>query len=198
VCIVDRAQDRAVPVPCDHPGTGPLAGDFGSIELIERDSPLTNPRRAARFRQTLPDIAAADRYIRREAVVLGLDLARQSEHHSDDHRGNKSDRRPDPNPLAAVPAQRRHPRQPAVEAQQDEPQSQRRNDTGSDNDRDLMTLVGDGHTTVAPQAVSSWKTVPLQFELFREGLYIVAADPKYADLAGKPDRVAVQSLASGG
>lgn len=49
----------------------------------------------------------------------------------------------------------------------------------------LMTLVGDGHTTVAPQAVSSWKTVPLQFELFREGLYIVAADPKYADLAGK-------------
>jgi len=49
----------------------------------------------------------------------------------------------------------------------------------------LMTLVGDGHTVVAPQVVSSWKTVPLQFELFQEGLYIVAADPKYADLVGK-------------
>jgi tetratricopeptide (TPR) repeat protein len=49
----------------------------------------------------------------------------------------------------------------------------------------LTALVGDGHTGVAPQVVPSWKTVPLQFELFDEGLYIVAADPKYSDLVGK-------------
>ena len=49
----------------------------------------------------------------------------------------------------------------------------------------LTALVGDGHTGIAPQVVPSWKTVPLQFELFQEGLYIVAADPKYADLVGK-------------
>ena len=49
----------------------------------------------------------------------------------------------------------------------------------------LTALVGDGHTGIAPQVVSPWKTVPLQFELFDEGLYIVAADPKYADLVGK-------------
>jgi tetratricopeptide (TPR) repeat protein len=49
----------------------------------------------------------------------------------------------------------------------------------------LLALVGDGHTCIAPQVVSSWKTVPIQFELFDEGLYIVAADPKYADLIGK-------------
>src|SRR6185503_10339780 len=49
----------------------------------------------------------------------------------------------------------------------------------------LLALVGDGHTCIAPQVVSSWKTVPIQFELFDEGLYIVAADPKYSDLVGK-------------
>ena len=49
----------------------------------------------------------------------------------------------------------------------------------------LLNLVGDGHTGIAPQVISSWNTVPLQFELFDEGLFIVAADPKYADLVGK-------------
>ena len=49
----------------------------------------------------------------------------------------------------------------------------------------LLNLVGDGHTGIAPQVIPSWKQVPLQFELFDEGLYIVAADAKYADLVGK-------------
>ena len=49
----------------------------------------------------------------------------------------------------------------------------------------LSAMVGDGHTNIAPQVVHSWKTVPLQFELFDEGWYIVAADQKYANLVGK-------------
>jgi tetratricopeptide (TPR) repeat protein len=68
----------------------------------------------------------------------------------------------------------------------------------------LMTMVGDGHTGVAPQVVSSWKTVPLQFELFQEGLYIVAADRRYEDLVGKqvlrfgnhPTEQVIQALGS--
>ena len=63
----------------------------------------------------------------------------------------------------------------------------------------LMSLVGDGHTGVFPHLVPSWKAVPLQFELFQEGLFIVAADSKHADLVGKQvlrfgDRTAEQVI----
>ncbi len=48
----------------------------------------------------------------------------------------------------------------------------------------LMALIGDGHTGVFPDFISTWKGVPMQFNLFEEGLFITAADPKYADMVG--------------
>jgi hypothetical protein len=50
----------------------------------------------------------------------------------------------------------------------------------------LMQLAGDGHTrlndlTSHPELC---QTLPMQFSLFEEGLYITAADPKHADLLG--------------
>jgi hypothetical protein len=49
----------------------------------------------------------------------------------------------------------------------------------------LMALIGDGHTGVFPDFfVSTWNAVPIQFNLFEEGLFITAADPKYADIVG--------------
>jgi len=49
----------------------------------------------------------------------------------------------------------------------------------------LMALIGDGHTGVFPDFfISTWQAVPMQFNLFEEGLFITAADPKYADIVG--------------
>ena len=48
----------------------------------------------------------------------------------------------------------------------------------------LMALIGDGHTGVFPDFIPTWKGVPVQFNLFEEGLFITAADPKYADIVG--------------
>jgi hypothetical protein len=49
----------------------------------------------------------------------------------------------------------------------------------------VMSLIGDGHTGVFPDFVPGWRqAVPLQFELFQEGLFVIAADPKYAELVG--------------
>lgn len=49
----------------------------------------------------------------------------------------------------------------------------------------VMSLIGDGHTGAFPDFVPEWRqAVPLQFELFQEGLFVIAADPKYAELVG--------------
>jgi hypothetical protein len=49
----------------------------------------------------------------------------------------------------------------------------------------VMSLIGDGHTGVFPEFVPGWRqAVPLQFELFHEGLFVIAADQKYAELVG--------------
>jgi hypothetical protein len=49
----------------------------------------------------------------------------------------------------------------------------------------LMRRVGDGHTGCYPDMVSAWSaTLPLQFELFPEGLYVIAADSARSDLVG--------------
>ena len=48
----------------------------------------------------------------------------------------------------------------------------------------LMALIGDGHTGVFPDFLPTWRGVPIQFNLFEEGLFITAADPKYADIVG--------------
>jgi tetratricopeptide (TPR) repeat protein len=48
----------------------------------------------------------------------------------------------------------------------------------------LMAMIGDGHTGLFPDLMSGWNGVPMQFNQFEEGLYITAADPKYADLVG--------------
>ena len=49
----------------------------------------------------------------------------------------------------------------------------------------LMRIVGDGHSGLLganrPEFV---QTLPVQFYLFEEGLFIIAADPKYKDLLG--------------
>lgn len=46
----------------------------------------------------------------------------------------------------------------------------------------LLRMVGDGHTSLhGPQA---FPAAPVQFYLFEEGLFIIAAAPKVADLAG--------------
>jgi tetratricopeptide (TPR) repeat protein len=49
----------------------------------------------------------------------------------------------------------------------------------------IMAMIGDGHTGLFPDLISSWKSAPLQFELFPEGLYVITADPKYADIVGR-------------
>jgi hypothetical protein len=49
----------------------------------------------------------------------------------------------------------------------------------------LMATIGAGHTGCYPDMVPGWtKTVPLQFELYREGIYIISADSTHADLVG--------------
>lgn len=51
----------------------------------------------------------------------------------------------------------------------------------------LMAKLGDGHTTVAPGPRTRpefLQTVPVKFYLFKEGLYIIAVDPKYKELLG--------------
>ena len=49
----------------------------------------------------------------------------------------------------------------------------------------LLRVVGDGHTgllgALRPEFV---QTLPVQFYLFEEGLFIISADPKYKDLLG--------------
>ena len=51
----------------------------------------------------------------------------------------------------------------------------------------LAHKVGDGHTNVFPSPQSSAEfhpTLPVKFYLFKEGLFIIAADPKFKDLLG--------------
>ena len=50
----------------------------------------------------------------------------------------------------------------------------------------LMAKVGDGHTGLLGSAErpEMQQTLPLQFYLFDEGLYVVSADPKYKELLG--------------
>ncbi|MDQ3847046.1 MAG: S41 family peptidase [Bacteroidota bacterium] len=49
----------------------------------------------------------------------------------------------------------------------------------------LMVSLNDGHTGLFPPSRKEFQlTLPLQFYLFKEGLYIVAADPKYKHLLG--------------
>jgi len=51
----------------------------------------------------------------------------------------------------------------------------------------LMAKVGDGHTAVVPGPQSRPElhlSLPIKFYLFKEGLYIIAADPKYKELLG--------------
>ena len=46
----------------------------------------------------------------------------------------------------------------------------------------LMTMIGDGHTGLFPDLITAWNGVPMQFDLFQEGLFVTTADPKYADI----------------
>ncbi|HEV7860722.1 MAG TPA: tetratricopeptide repeat protein [Pyrinomonadaceae bacterium] len=50
----------------------------------------------------------------------------------------------------------------------------------------LMRKVGDGHTGIigSTERAEFLQSLPLQFYLFKEGLYIISADPKYRDLLG--------------
>lgn len=50
----------------------------------------------------------------------------------------------------------------------------------------LLRQVGDGHTGLlsSGQRAEWLKTLPMQFYLFEEGLFIIAADPRYKDLLG--------------
>ncbi|MBA2704614.1 MAG: hypothetical protein H0U60_12285 [Blastocatellia bacterium] len=50
----------------------------------------------------------------------------------------------------------------------------------------LMRTLGDGHTglLLPPQQPDYALALPLQFYLFKEGMFVIAADPKYKDLLG--------------
>jgi hypothetical protein len=50
----------------------------------------------------------------------------------------------------------------------------------------LMRTLGDGHTglLLPPQQPDYSLALPLQFYLFKEGMFVIAADPKYKDLLG--------------
>lgn len=48
----------------------------------------------------------------------------------------------------------------------------------------LMADLGVGHTEIVPRRAEFANTLPLKFFLFQEGLFVVAADPKYQDLLG--------------
>jgi hypothetical protein len=50
----------------------------------------------------------------------------------------------------------------------------------------LLRLVGDGHTGIErpPAQLEYLLALPLQFYLFKEGLFIIAADPQYKELLG--------------
>ena len=49
----------------------------------------------------------------------------------------------------------------------------------------LMRKVGDGHTGILGRLdAESARSLPVQFYLFKEGLFIIAADPKYKELLG--------------
>jgi tetratricopeptide (TPR) repeat protein len=49
----------------------------------------------------------------------------------------------------------------------------------------LMAQMGVGHTEVLPPHTLEFaQTLPIKFFLFKEGLYVIAADPKYQDLLG--------------
>lgn len=48
----------------------------------------------------------------------------------------------------------------------------------------LMRLSGDGHTTLRKIPLSNGKSLPVQFYLFEEGLFIIAATPEQKDLLG--------------
>jgi tetratricopeptide (TPR) repeat protein len=49
----------------------------------------------------------------------------------------------------------------------------------------LMVLVGDGHSSLFPPSRKEFQmALPLQFYSFKEGTYVVAADPKYKELIG--------------
>ena len=48
-----------------------------------------------------------------------------------------------------------------------------------------MSRIGDGHTGTILEAVPTWtSSIPLQFEWFEEGFYVIAADSLHGDLVG--------------
>ncbi len=48
-----------------------------------------------------------------------------------------------------------------------------------------MRKIGDGHTGISPDLLRAWDhTVPLQFGLFSEGLFVTSAEPRHAELVG--------------
>lgn len=49
----------------------------------------------------------------------------------------------------------------------------------------LMALAGDGHTGLFPDLAPNWNAAPVLLHLFDDGVYVVAADPQYADIVGK-------------
>lgn len=49
----------------------------------------------------------------------------------------------------------------------------------------IMREIGDGHSGVLGRADADWAlTLPIQFYVFEEGVYVIAADPKHRDLLG--------------
>lgn len=44
--------------------------------------------------------------------------------------------------------------------------------------------IGDGHTGVRPSHAQGFASLPIQMYWFEEGIYVVAADPKFKDLVG--------------
>ncbi len=50
----------------------------------------------------------------------------------------------------------------------------------------LMAMIGDGHTVMYPpfQGKNAFMTLPVEFYIFEEGVYIRAADPAYSEYVG--------------
>jgi hypothetical protein len=48
----------------------------------------------------------------------------------------------------------------------------------------LVARIGDGHTGVWPKTDGSWHTIPAEFYLFSDGLFVRAAAPEYEDALG--------------
>jgi hypothetical protein len=60
----------------------------------------------------------------------------------------------------------------------------------------LVALAGDGHTRVEVERSPAWRTtLPLRFRRFADGLFVVAAAPDHAALAGqRVDRIGARAI----